>query len=289
MRLLASRPTLLLAVMTGAILIHGPRAFAAPHGAKEESYGGRNMLVYVPSQLHDKPALVVVLHGGLGNAQRIESGQSEHGLNMDAVAEKAGFVVAYLNGTPVTRRMGADLLGWNAGGGCCGLSAEHDVDDVHYIQGAVEYLAGKYGIDRSRVYGMGHSNGAMMTQRVMCDTSIYAAEVSISGPLNLDTASCPGARGKRVLAIHGEDDANVPLAGGRGTQGLSKASYNSEARSRQIFANSGATYTLQIVPGADHKLDNIEAAIQQAEGISIAEKAAQFFGLLTTKNGTTVR
>jgi poly(3-hydroxybutyrate) depolymerase len=37
-------------------------------------------------------ALVVVLHGGLGNAQRIESKQSENGLNMDVVAEKSGFI-----------------------------------------------------------------------------------------------------------------------------------------------------------------------------------------------------
>jgi poly(3-hydroxybutyrate) depolymerase len=108
--------------MSAALLFYASGASAATHGVIEESYDGRSMIIYVPSRLSapGTRALVVVLHGGLGNAQRIESGQSETGLNMDAIAEKAGFIVAYLNGTPVTRRFGADKLGWNAGGGCCG-------------------------------------------------------------------------------------------------------------------------------------------------------------------------
>jgi polyhydroxybutyrate depolymerase len=279
MKPFGSKSTLLFTVMATVILNLGPHASAVADGVTEANYGGRSLLIFVPSQLPEKPALVVVLHGALGNAQRIESERSEHGLNMDAVAAKERFIVAYLNGTPVTRRMGADKLGWNAGGGCCGLSAARNVDDVRYIQGAVDYLASRYGIDRGRVYGIGHSNGAMMTQRVLCETGTYAAAVAISGPLNLDTTSCPGARGKRILAIHGADDANVPIAGGQGTEGLSRASYKSEDRSRQIFASSGAIYSLQIVPGADHKLDNIGAVIQQTEGVSIAQKAAEFFGL----------
>ena len=272
------KSTLLLAAM----LVIGSIATAIARGVSEENYDGRGLLVYVPAQLplQGKRALVVVLHGGLGNAKRIESGQSERGLNMDAVAERGAFIVAYLNGTPVTRRLGADKLGWNAGGGCCGLAAENNVDDVHYIQGAVEFLASRYGIERGRVYGMGHSNGAMMTQRMTCETGVFAAAVAISGPLNIDVASCPAARGRRVLAIHGAEDENVPVAGGRGIQQLSRAVYNSEDRSGRIFTTSGAQYVLQIVKGADHKLGNIEEALQRTEGVSIAEKSARFFGLL---------
>jgi poly(3-hydroxybutyrate) depolymerase len=271
-----------LTLLTVALIVCASAASAATHGVTQESFGGRSMLVYVPSGLpaQGTRALVVVLHGGLGNAQRIESKQSENGLNMDVVAEKSGFIVAYLNGTPVTRRMGADKLGWNAGGGCCGLSAENDVDDVRYIKGAVEYLTAQYGIDRSRIYGMGHSNGAMMTLRLMCETGIYAAAISISGPLNLRSANCAAANGKRILAIHGAEDENVPIAGGQGTKGISRAVYNSEERTRQSFVSSGASYSLEVLKGADHRLDHIEQAIEQAEGLSIAQKAARFFGLL---------
>ena len=67
--------------------------------AIDDSYGGRAMIVYQPSTLPQKGAraLVVVLHGGLGNAERIAYKRSENGLNMDSVADKDGFVVAYLN------------------------------------------------------------------------------------------------------------------------------------------------------------------------------------------------
>jgi polyhydroxybutyrate depolymerase len=270
-----------LAVMLLAALILLSARPVAANAVSQDSFGRRDMLVYVPAHLPPRGAraLVIVLHGGLGNARRIASGQSESGLNLNAVAERNGFVVAYLNGTPATR-LGFDMLGWNAGGGCCGQSAARDVDDVGYIQGAVGYLTRKYGVDPRRVFGIGHSNGAMMTQRLICETDLYAAAVAISGPLNVGASTCPAARGKRILAIHGAEDENVPVAGGWGTKGLSGVAYRSEAESRQVFTASGASYDLDIVRGADHYLDHIAAVIQRTEGQTIAEKAGAFFGLM---------
>src|SRR3569832_2458031 len=122
-------------------------ALAAPAGDTTDSYAGRAMIVHVPATMPatGTRALVIVLHGGRGDADRIAGHQAESGLNLGAVADKDGFVVAYLNGTPVTRFMGAKFLGWNAGGGCCGQPARNGTDDVAYIGGAVSYLAGKYG------------------------------------------------------------------------------------------------------------------------------------------------
>jgi len=250
-----------------------------------DQYGGRDMIVHVPAHLpaSGSRALVVVLHGGMGNADRIANRQSESGLNLDAEADRDGFLVVYLNGTPVARLLGARALGWNAGGGCCGQPAQNGTDDVAYIGGAVGYLAGKYGIDRTHVFGIGHSNGAMMTQRILCETSLYAAGVAISGPLNLPVTHCPGAKGKRILAIHGADDQNVPIAGGRGTRGLAQVAWSSEARAQQVMTRSGASYELQIVPGADHMLDHLSAAIGKSEGVTIARKTAVFFGLAGKK------
>lgn len=275
----ASFACIQLVIQLGLLLLT-PAASAATQSSVE-NFEGRSLIVFVPSHLPapGARALVVVLHGGLGNAQRIETAQSESGLNMDMVAEKAGFIVAYLNGTPATRRLAPDMLGWNAGGGCCGLPAEINVDDVRYIQDSVDHLIAQFGIDKNRVYGMGHSNGGMMTQRVMCESGLYAAALSVSGPLNLDHPNCSASRGKRILAIHGEEDANVPIAGGQGSQGISRAVYTSEDQTRQSFVNAGATFELLIVKGADHKLENIERALRRTEGQSIAEKAAKFFGL----------
>lgn len=258
------------------------RAPADAHELVVLDYGGREMMVYVPSELppSGSRALVVVLHGGLGNAKRIATRQSESGLNMDAVAEKNGFLVAYLNGTPVTRNLGNRFLGWNAGGGCCGQSAANQVDDVAYIGGAVDDLAKHYGIDRARVFGTGHSNGAMMTQRLVCETKLYAAAVVISSPLNLEASLCTAASGRRILALHGADDQNVLVAGGVGPKGLSGLAFRSEDYSQQVFTRSGATYTLQVVLGTGHALANLDAMISKTEGLTIAEKSARFFNLV---------
>ncbi|HVN01746.1 MAG TPA: prolyl oligopeptidase family serine peptidase [Caulobacteraceae bacterium] len=254
---------------------------ASAAGVERMDYGGRPLIVYAPARLPPagQRALVVVLHGGLGNADRIEAGGAEHGLNMDAAADQDGFLVAYVNGTPVTRNMGPQFLGWNAGGGCCGQSAASGVDDVGYITGAATMLAQKYGVAPGRVFVMGHSNGAMMAQRLVCETSFFAVAVAVSGPLNLDIPRCPDGAGHRVLAIHGVDDANVPVKGGVGSKGFSQVSYHSEAASQAAWRASGAAYTLRLVPGADHPIDHIDAALKAAGGQTVAEQAAAFFGL----------
>ena len=247
---------------------------------RSETVLGREASIYVPSNLPASGgrAMLVVLHGGLGNAQRIATQQSESALNMNAVAEENGFIVAYLNGTQVARLLSAQRLGWNAGA-CCGLPAEKRVDDVAYIQAAVAQLAGQYGVERSRVFGLGHSNGAMMTQRLLCETGLYAAAVSVSGTLENGAASCPAAQGKRMLAVHGANDQNVPLAGGKGSKGLSRVAYSSQTATANVWQASGAVYDLQVVQGADHSVDSIDAQILRTEGQSLGQKVAHYLGL----------
>jgi poly(3-hydroxybutyrate) depolymerase len=267
-------------ILTGMVtLAAAVPGMASAAGEISLNYGDRVLYVHVPSRLPQEGSrsLVVVLHGGMGNAERIVSRRSEAGLNMDAIADKYGFIVAYLDGTPVARMFGADKKGWNAGE-CCGQSSANNIDDVGYISGAIQHLARRYGINLGQVYGMGHSNGAMMTLRLMCETNLYAAAVPISGALEIEAKTCPAARGKGILAIRGADDENVPMAGGKG-KGLSGSNFRSQEYTRQVFAASGARYTQQLLPGAQHRFETIESAMEKAEGISVAEKAARFFGL----------
>lgn len=246
-----------------------------------ETVAGRAAWVYTPANLPawGTRALVVVLHGGLGNAQRIAAGRSESALNMNAVADQGGFMVAYLNGTPVARFLGADKLGWNAGA-CCGQPVEQKIDDVGYIRAAVEEIVAKHGVDRSRIFGVGHSNGAMMTQRVMCETTVFAAAVPIAGGLESGAPTCTAARGKRIMAIHGADDQNVPVGGGRGNKGLARVDFVSEAATARVWQDSGAVYDLHIIQGADHSVDAISAQLVKIESVTLGQKIARFFGLL---------
>jgi poly(3-hydroxybutyrate) depolymerase len=274
------KPPRLLPALAGiALALAAARPAAA--GTLAASFGGRPEILYMPARLPPpgQRALVVVLHGGLGNAAHIAAGRAEAPLNMDAEAERDGFVVAYLDGTRIARLLPAAMLGWNAGGGCCGLPAREGVDDVAYIAAAVRDLVSRHGIDPARVFAMGHSNGAMMTQRMLCETGVFAAGVAISGPLNLSVPACPAAHGRRVLAIHGAEDRNVPVAGGRGSLGISGVAFESEANSRRVFTASGASYDLRVVPGGGHELAGLDVAFRRETGQSIPAAVAGFFGL----------
>ena len=145
------------------------------------------------------------------------------------------------------------------------------IDDLRYIDNAARHLADEYGVSLNRIYVIGHSNGGMMSQRLICEPSVFSAAISVSGPLNLPVPFCPGARGKKVMSIHGSADQNVPVAGGPG-QGVANVSFASEAHSGQVMTSSGASYELVIVNGAPHMLDPIDHA-------SIATTAVQYFDL----------
>ena len=244
-----------------------------------EVFSGRMAYIYTPANLPavGSRALVVVLHGGLGNAERLASARIESALNMNAVAEQGGFVVAYLSGTPVARMLGPDKLGWNAGA-CCGQPAENKVDDVTYLRSAVGEIAAKYGVDPARIFGVGHSNGAMLTQRMVCETTLYAAAVAVSGGLESGASHCPAAHGKRIMAIHGADDTNVPITGGRG-KGLARVDFASQANTAKVWQDSGALYDFRIVAGADHSVQSISRQLLRAESQNLAQTMARFLGL----------
>jgi polyhydroxybutyrate depolymerase len=173
--------------------------------------------------------LMVVLHGGFGNADEMESNTG-----MDRVAATNQFMVAYPNGTAI--RLLKNRRTWNAGH-CCGRAAEEQVDDVQFIHRMLEDIASKQRLDRSRVYVTGMSNGAMLAYRLACDRPAdFAAIIPVSGTLAVD--SCAGAQGMPVLHVHGSNDHNVPYAGGMGEHSVAGVAHRSVPDTLQIIANA---------------------------------------------------
>ncbi len=248
--------------------------------AEEIDYEGREILLSVPDRLPavGTRAMVVALHGGGGNARFMRS----H-LNLDRVAARNGFLVAYLNGTQAGRFTPEGMHAWNSGGGCCGQPARAEIDDIAYIEAAVRSLTPRYGINPARVYLTGHSNGAMMAQRLMCDSTLFAAAVTMSGPINPAQTACRNPHPGPILSIHGEADENVPVAGGKGTKGpmqvVREVSFRSEASAKAFFEGAGGHYTIHLVPGADHALAHLDEAITRDEGITLGDTIARQFGL----------
>lgn len=103
---------------------------------------------------------------------------------------------------------------WNAGG-CCGLAAIRQMDDVAYVRQILSALGTVTRIDTRRVFATGFSNGAMFSYRLACEMSdVFAAIAPISGPLVY--SPCVPQEAVSVMDEHGLSDVVVPFAGGLG-------------------------------------------------------------------------
>ncbi|HEY4127708.1 MAG TPA: PHB depolymerase family esterase [Gammaproteobacteria bacterium] len=197
-------------------------AQAAGDPKLEIEYGGldRSYLLHLPNPTPaTPPAVVLVLHGGGGNA---ESMAKQTGF--DAEADKQGFIVVYPNGTdesrPLMNLLGRSLLTWNAGT-CCGFARENNIDDVGFLRAVVTQVLKDNAADPKRVYATGISNGGMMAYRLACEASdVFAAIAPVSAVLEYQP--CKPAQPISVFHIHGAKDENVPVAGGVGKKAIEK-------------------------------------------------------------------
>lgn len=172
------------------------------HNGIERSY-----LIRVPSDRvsnNERIPLVLVLHGGGGNAENVEK--------MTGFTEKArseSFFVVYPEGTG---RRKNKLLTWNAGH-CCGHAMETGVDDVGFINTLIDKLVESHPIDPKRIYATGMSNGAMMTHRLGIELSIkFAAIAPVVGTLFGDEKR--PEHPVSVITLNGRHDKSVPHQGG---------------------------------------------------------------------------
>ncbi|KAK3320586.1 Alpha/Beta hydrolase protein [Cercophora scortea] len=145
-----------------------------------------NMYIYVPDKLAAKPAVIVALHpcGGTGP-------QWYSGTKLPSYADKSGFILIY-PGTPNYSNcwdVNAATSLTHLGGG-----------DALGIVNMVNYTLTKYSADASRVYAMGSSSGAMMTN-VLAGSypDVFEAGAAYSGVAH---ACFAGAAGNTPFAAN---------------------------------------------------------------------------------------
>ena len=98
---------------------------------------------------------------------------------------------------------------WNSMTYCCNYY-NLPVDDVGYLKNAIEQVIQNNPVDKSRVYLMGHSNGAMMAHRMACEhADLFAAIVSLAGSGMTDLAQCKPSSPVSILEIHAMNDKIV--------------------------------------------------------------------------------
>ena len=131
----------------------------------------REWYLYVPSSYHldpDKPRPVVIgLHGYSNTGIMFAESSDWH-----VVAEKRDFFVLYPTAFPCNMATGKNsvpLPTWNS------LQMHSDSDDVGFILEMLKDTETAYPIDPERVFVVGHSNGALMTHRLMQEAPLHFA------------------------------------------------------------------------------------------------------------------
>ena len=167
------------------------------------SFGGLTRAYYThqPTSAQGTVPLVVDLHG-FGSCAEWNVGYT--GWKEKAAAH--GFIVVWPDGRDEPSRYGGS---WNAGT-CCG---QRDQDDVQFLREVVAQVTAAYSVDADRVYFTGHSNGCMMSQRMLAQASdLVAAVACFAGYLQ---SSVPASYVPRpVMLVHGTADAVVSYTQG---------------------------------------------------------------------------
>jgi polyhydroxybutyrate depolymerase len=162
----------------------------------------RNAIVHIPARAavdETKPwPVVIALHGSSSAAAILQSTT-----DFDTVADQNGFVAVYPEGLLVH-----DEQSWNAGQ-CCEPATSAGVNDVGFIGQLIDALITDQQVDAARVFVTGHSNGAILAQKIGCELADRVAAVaSVAGALD-NGWSCRPSRPMSLLEIHGTADQNV--------------------------------------------------------------------------------
>jgi polyhydroxybutyrate depolymerase len=163
----------------------------------------RSYWTYVPNSVTENPALVVVLHGYSGSAVGI----AEYS-NMNAVAEEAGFVVAYPQGTIDQEGNAFFNVGY-------AFHQNVAVDDVDFVRRMISELRTEYAVDSDQIFATGMSNGGEMSYLLACRAStLFRAVAPIAGSMvGLSLEDCSPERPIPIFAISGTDDPVTVYSG----------------------------------------------------------------------------
>ena len=156
----------------------------------------RSYWTYVPQSVAEHPALVVVLHGYSGSA----TGIAEYS-GMNAIAEEAGFIVAYPQGTVDQDGNAFFNVGYAFHQGVA-------VDDVDFVRRMVAEVSTEHSVDSERIFATGMSNGGEMCYLLACRaSSLFRAVAPVAGSMvGFSLEECRPERPIPIFAISGTDD-----------------------------------------------------------------------------------
>ncbi|MFN4201688.1 MAG: alpha/beta hydrolase family esterase [Tabrizicola sp.] len=196
--------------------------FAA--AAETVRLGDRWYEIYLPARASGAP-LILALHGGGGDPDQFANASG-----LAKAANRQGFAVAFPAGSG---RRGERLLTWN-GGYCCGYAARLGIDDIGFLEQVIADAAQRFGVDGSRVFLTGMSNGSILAETFAArNPSRVRAVAGVSGTMDTSRNRVQGQ--VPALVIHGTADPMVPYEGGQGASSLTRTDFSSVASVVRAF------------------------------------------------------
>lgn len=158
-------------------------------------------------------AVVLMLHGLGGSRNDVDF------TNFKAIADTANLLLVSPEALEfVHPSLGSLGAAWNSGITVTGtpfgdIALNPDIDDVGMLLALIDSIKVQYSVDDSRIFVTGFSNGAFMTQRLLCEQpQLFRAAASHSGTKAVTLAQCED-NAIPVVHFHGTADQTVDNAG----------------------------------------------------------------------------
>lgn len=158
----------------------------------------REAILYAPATTQAGRPVVLIFHGGGGGGEWM----ANRSTSLTRALSGAGYIVVYMNGS--SRRDTEKLRTWNAVH-CCAYAAKKKINDAAYADAVIEELDRRLDIDRTRIFLMGHSNGAMLSYRIAGQMKTTPRAIApISGAIFADQPDVPDRTS--IFMYHAVDD-----------------------------------------------------------------------------------
>jgi polyhydroxybutyrate depolymerase len=215
--------------VTGVLAAHYPAALADDSLTVEREIEvaqlKRTYRIHVPANVTTPAApLVMMFHGGGGNARQIE-----RFTRFSELADRAGFIVVYPQG------IGNN---WNDGREASNLKSQRDnVDDVRFVAAMLDEIADAYRVDPKRIYATGISNGAIFSHYLAAHLSARIAAIApvVGGIADPFHRRFKPSDPVSVVILQGTEDPLVPYAGGEVVAGGNRGKVISTVKTANMW------------------------------------------------------
>ncbi len=165
----------------------------------------RKYLISKPKSVDQDSRVIIGLHGYGDFGRRFAYYSGLHN------SARPNDIVAY---PQAIEPQPGQISGWNAGF-CCGSGWKQNIADDEFIVALGKSIAEQYGVDNSRLYVTGFSNGAFMAQRLATEhPQAIKAVASVAGSAGTKDQQISPSGPVPILLIHGDQDKTVPFNGG---------------------------------------------------------------------------